>query len=79
MNQPLTESELDAIIRRATTLHDALAAHTYPNGGTLRCEKCKFQKTFTQQDAAQFFKTGWPRHHGTTMMAEAAQISENPA
>lgn len=76
MDQPLTKAELEAILQRVRTLHDTIAAHTFPRGGILHCDTCNHTREFTTQDAARFFKTAWPRHHGHTMLATAHQISD---
>ena len=51
------------------SIHDTIAAATWPNGVLLRCAnpECDRGEKITSADAAFYLERGWPIHCGQTM------------
>jgi hypothetical protein len=45
---------------RFSGIYEKMAMGAFPKGGTLTCELCGDEKTFTVEQAAHYLKSGWP-------------------
>lgn len=44
-----------------------VAADVWPNGATLCCKKCDYERHATTLDCGTYLAHGWPKHCGVTM------------
>lgn len=55
------------ILNRLENIHQEIARDVYPDGGDLYCSACGHTVRFTVYDAAEYLKSGWPKHCGKEM------------
>ena len=59
-----------AIIQKAQTLPESIAADVFPDGAILTCRDCGHVREITAADCGQYFRTAWPTHCGRTMLLD---------
>jgi len=60
-------TDLPEIVKRAATLHAAIAADLSGFGGILRCTECRREQGLSEEQIARYLRSGWPKHCGRSM------------
>ncbi len=66
------DEQTTRLLKNLSSLHLNIAKDAYPQGGTLRCQTCGLEISFTTEDAAKYLAHGWPQHCGKTMLSSPA-------
>lgn len=60
-------------------MFERIARDAYPHGARLNCAICTANQTATVEQIAEYFRIGWPTHHGVTMNAEPLKAKGSAA
>jgi hypothetical protein len=57
-------------------LHSNISKDVWPEGAKLKCKTCGEIITITTEECGKFLASGWPEHHGITMIMVSDDTEE---